>query len=132
MPLRRQSRRPTSPARGPGLGVQREVASLPDRAEAEPIRMPAESLWRDSVLDLEHRLAGAGERFVAGRWVVGALGVLEALLVDREIESRLELLHLAEIVLQADREAVLVRDPSQRPVEDELRVRPNAPAGHSL
>jgi hypothetical protein len=77
---------------------------------------------------LEHRLAIARERLVAGRRVVGAFGVLEALLVHCEVEPRFQLRHLAQVVLQPDGQSVLVGDPRQRPVEHELRVRSDAPA----
>src|SRR6266511_681140 len=96
--------------RAAGLGVEREVAGLLDRADPQAVPIGAETVPRDPVLDLEDRLAVARECLVARGWVVRALSILETLLVDCEVEVRLQLRHLAQVVLQPHRQPVLVRD----------------------
>src|SRR5690349_14778123 len=81
---------------GPGVQVERLVdgAQVPAVGEAAAER-------RLAVFDAEHRLAGRRPSTQPGR----ALFVLEALLVDREVEVRLERAELVEVVLERDAEA---------------------------
>ena len=85
---------------GAGLAVGPQAVVLADRREAEVDRLRAELRQRQLVLGAVDRLAGVDEPLQHA-----ALVVLEALLVDLEVEVGQQLLHLAEVVLEADRHA---------------------------
>ena len=99
---------PTRSAAG-SVGDVVEVDVLEDGIEviAGRVRLRAELRRRQLVLDIEHGLAVvAGQACRPGRGEV-ALPVLPALLVDGEVEVRLEVIGLAEVVFEADGEASL-------------------------
>ncbi len=86
-----------------------EVEALPHGREPQFARLRAELGDAEGVFDLEHRLAGVEERLEQV-----ALVVLEALLVERPVEVRLEFGRLGDRVLQTDGQAAgmrLVGDP---------------------
>src|SRR4029078_3852148 len=76
---------------------QRVVRRLQDRAELRGVRLRADLLGWKPLLRLEDGLPGLDEQLQ-----VVALVVLEALLVDREVELREQFRDLAEVVLQTD------------------------------
>src|SRR5215471_2899225 len=97
--------------------VQVDVLEYRVEVVAGRIGLRAELRGGQLVLDVEHGLAvGAGPRLQARGRVV-ALVVLPALLVDREIEVRLQVARLAEVIFQAHPEAFAVRQVGDRGVE---------------
>src|SRR5438045_8366598 len=74
-------------------GAEREL--LLEGVEVHRVRLRAELRGVELVLDVEHRLSRGDERLQRV-----ALVILEALLVEREVEVRQERLHLLDVVLQ--------------------------------
>src|SRR3954468_6687582 len=102
---------PSEAGSAPGV----EVDVLAHRHESEPARARAKRSRGQFVLDREHGLAGADKR----RETV-ALVVLEALLVERPVEARLEGAHLVEVVLEPNREPARMRRAGEEAVVGEL------------
>src|SRR5690348_3632782 len=109
--------------------VQVDVFEYRVEVVAGRIGLCAELRRGQLVFDVEHGLAvRARPRLQAGRRVV-ALVVLPALLVDREVEVRLQVAGLAEVVFQAHRESLAVRQVRDRGVELLLGGRADGQAG---
>ena len=108
-----------------GLRPQAEVRALADRLKPSASVVAQNSRAAVRVLDVEDRLAGLDERLQHLALVVG-----EALLVDREVEVAIQVLDLAQVVLEPDREPVAVGDPRQAAVVGELVAVGHLPAGH--
>src|SRR5215469_11428798 len=108
-----------------------EVDVFEDRVEvvAGRVGLRAEFRGGQLVLDVEHGFAVGARPRLQPRGRVVALAVLPALLVDREIEVRLEIACLAEVVFQADREPLAVRQVGDRGVELLLGGRADGQAG---
>src|SRR5829696_6822799 len=113
---------PATSSAGLAPGVEPEV--LADRRQAEAPGFGAELGGGEVVLGVEHRLSPVEERPQ-----LLALAELGALLDDREVERVGELGDLVEVVLQADRQAPLVRQVGDHVVERELVVGGDVEAG---
>src|SRR5919108_670958 len=98
---------PSPWARASTTGRPRRVGQghvLDDRGEVPRVGLRAEARGPQPVLDVEDSPACGDPAQITGRRVV-ALPVLEALLIDGDIEVRLQVRELAHVVLERHPEA---------------------------